>query len=346
VASKHFHYGQKVHKGDILLELQTSELENKLREARSKHIKALQEYKKLKNWERSTEMAKARRSLDKAKYDLKRSISKMEENEVLFEQGIIPKTELNQSRDDVRNQRQAVRSAQEELNSVREKGSPENVAVARMDLQNAESQLAILEEKLSQSCIRAPVEGIVIRPSGEDKKEGKTIEVGAPLAEGDILLAVGNLEGMTVDAKVDEVDISKIALGQQVKVTGDAFPGVTLKGRIEHISSQAKSGGGSQAATFDVVVTIEHLPEGIQDDIRLGMSANLRIVVYENPTALMVPIRAVRSLGGKHTVRVVEPGEDAPREVTVTTGLTTLDSVEITSGLSAGDKVVVPGGRR
>lgn len=345
VESKSYFYGAKVQRGELLLELDTTELEIKMREARSKYIKALQEFKKLQGWAHSTEMSKARRALDKAKYDLKRSRSKLEENEILYEEGIIPKTELVQARDEVRNNEASLRSAQEELESVQVKGHSENVSIARMELENAENQLAMLQEKLALSDIKAPVDGIVIRPAGQDEKKAKAVEVGAPLNEGDILLAVGNLEGMTVEAKVDEVDISKIALGQLVKVTGDAFPGVTLPGRIEHISSQAKSEGGSQAPTFDVVVTIDELPDEVQETIRLGMSANLRIVVYENPEALLVPIGAVVNMGGERVVRVLDPETGQPVQKKVTTGLTTLDSVEITSGLSPGDQVILPEGR-
>jgi multidrug efflux pump subunit AcrA (membrane-fusion protein) len=344
VAKKNFFYGEKVERGQVLLELDTSDQEIKLREARSKFIKTLQEYKRLKDWESGAEMAKARRGLSKAQYDLQRSQAKLEENKILYEQGIIPKTDLDQAKDELLNSKSSLHSAQEELESVKEKGDHDNLSIARMELENSRNQLESLEGKLAQSNIKAPVEGILIRPSGEDKKEAKAIEVGAPLNEGDILLAVGNLEGMTVQAKVDEVDISKVALNQKVKVTGDAFPDVVLEGYINHISSQAKAEGGSSAPTFEVIVTIENLPDEVQDAVRLGMTAHLRIVVYENPEALMVPINAVERSGGRKVLRVRDPNTGETKKVEVDTGLTTLDSVEITSGLVPGDHVVISGG--
>lgn len=343
VEKKKFFYGQKVDRGQVLLELETSEQEIKLREMRSKYIKALQEYKKVRDWNDSAEMAKARRALDKAEHDLERSRAKLKENTILFDKGIIPKTDLDSATDEVMSNTSGLRAAQEELESVKAKGSRENVDIARMELANAEKQLSLLQDKLALSDIMAPVEGIVIQPVSQ-KKEPKAIEVGAPLNEGDILLAVGNLEGMTVEAKVDEVDIGKVALGQKVKVTGDAFPGVTLDGRIEHISSQAKSEGGAGSPSFDLVVTIDQLPDDVQDSIRLGMTANLRIVVYENPEALLVPIDAVKRVGGERVVQVIDPDTGQTRNAAVTTGLTTLDSVEITSGLSPGDQIALPPG--
>ena len=344
VTGKNYSFGQRVERGDTLLKLSTRELESKIRDARVKFIKARAEYEKLKDWAKSAEMAKARRGLDQAQHDLARAQSKVKDQKELFKEGIISKNELEQDEEDVRTKKAALKSAGEELESVREKGSRDNKKIASMEMENAKQQMEELEEQLGKSEIKAPVDGIVIKPTQGDGKQAKIVEVNAPAAEGDILLAVANLEGMIVQTVVDEVDVRKVTVGQPVKVTGDAFSDVTLDGHIKHISAQAKPGDTRSAPSFEVVIKIDELPDPVQDVIKLGMSANLRVIVYENPKALTLPISAVRSEGDKRVVDVVRDGSAKPETVVVTTGLTTLDSVEITAGLSPGDKVVMPSG--
>ena len=76
--------------------------------------------------------------------------------------------------------------------------------------------------------------------------------------------------------------------------------------------------------------------------MRLGMSAEMQIVVRERDRALLVPFGAVDILDGKARVRVWDDHTGTERVVEVTTGITTIDAVEILSGLEPGDVVVAP----
>ena len=79
-----------------------------------------------------------------------------------------------------------------------------------------------------------------------------------------------------------------------------------------------------------------------REAVRLGMSADMEIVVREVRNTLVVPVRAVDLSAGKRRVRVPDPATGGVRLVEVTTGITTIDSVEIVSGLAPGDTVIVP----
>ena len=76
----------------------------------------------------------------------------------------------------------------------------------------------------------------------------------------------------------------------------------------------------------------------------LGMSAHVAVTVYERPAALLVPIGAVERAGGEAWLRVLDrrTGDAARRAVAL--GITTLDSVEVTAGLAAGEEIVLPAG--
>jgi len=338
-----FQYGQEVKKDDILLRLDTSEIEVKVRNAKSDYIKALQKHRKLQDWEQGREVATARRALTKAELAMDSARRKQEETKMLFEKGIVSANENQTTLEEARNARMAFRAAEEELQSVLEKGSPENVNVARMELENARTRKEEMEAKMEMSDVRAPVSGVVVQVSSPDKTQKSKLEVGVQVAEAEVLLAVGNLEGLSVRAEVDEVDIGKIKTGQPVSVTGDAFPGLCLEGSVTSISFQASKSAGA-IPMFDVLVTIDRLSPDQRKKIRLGMSSTLEVRVYNNPGALLVPIEAVWAEGGQKMITLKDEATEKFRDVAVETGITTLSAVEITKGLKAGDGVVTAGG--
>ena len=142
---------------------------------------------------------------------------------------------------------------------------------------------------------------------------------------------------------MDEVDITRIKVGQEVRVTGDAFPGVRLDGRIRALSPHAEEGDNRGGApSFGVTVLIDSVAPELRNRIFVGMSANLEILIFDKKDALMAPLPAVITEGGNRYV-MVKAGNGPARKTPVKTGLTTLDAVEIVSGLKAGDVIEVGG---
>ncbi len=331
IKERYFTYGAFVKRGTPLLLMDTNEIEIKLREATSAYIKARKELEILEGWAGGTEVLKARRSLTSA-------TNKMEENKLLYEKGIVSRNEYESAREQYINQK-------EELQTVLKKGSEENVKVLRLEFENARSRLERMRQQVAQSVVKAPVSGIVIKPTQRGEDKSKTIERGISVAQGDLLLSIGDLSGLTVRATVDEVDIGRVKIGQTVIVTGDAFLSTPLHGKITHISAQAqKSMTGLGVPLFSLHVTVKTLTPEQKEIIRLGMSANLQVLVYNNPQAVLVPIGAIRTSEGRHFAFVWDPSSGERRETEVETGITTLDSVEITRGIVAGDRVAVPRG--
>ncbi|MFN2268664.1 MAG: efflux RND transporter periplasmic adaptor subunit [Desulfonatronovibrio sp.] len=337
ITRRDFSFGQMVEQGDILLVLDSSDLEIKLRNARSDFIKSNQKLQDILNWDSGTEMTRARRSLSRARDTLGVNERKLEESELLFSKGIIPAQELDSAQRQKESSQEDVQSAQEELESVRKKADPENIELARMEMENARVNLANLERQMEGKNIIAPVSGVVIQPVSEEDKK-LSLEKGSRINSGVSLFAVGDLSGVTVSTKVDEVDVRKLSLGQPVRARGDAFPGIILDGVISHISAQAVSSSGGQGANFDVRVTFSEVKEKVLDLIRVGMSADLEVVVYEKDDALLIPIPLVKMVRGTSMVRLVG-SDNSIIEKEVDTGITTLRSVEIVSGVNPGDRL-------
>ncbi|MCW7754296.1 PAS domain S-box protein [Desulfobotulus sp. H1] len=337
ILERHFSFGQVVDKGDILLLLDTTETKMKLREARSSYIKALQNYEELASWNESTEMARARRSLQRAESSLENHIRQLEEATLLFDRGIIPAQELDRAKQQVETSRMDLISSREEMTSTHKKASPENLSIVTMELDNASLRLSELESLLAQAEVRAPVSGVVIQPVTEESKK-QSLDQGARVQAGTALFALGDLSGLKVFSRVDEVEIGRLSLNQTVRARGDAFPGIILDGYLSHISAQATSEGSREAPGFEVQVTLPELSAKAVTSIRIGMSADLEILIYDNPKALLVPLYLVRSMGNHAMVRIIRD-DGSMEERKVTTGITTPVSVEILSGLESGERL-------
>jgi RND family efflux transporter MFP subunit len=125
-------------------------------------------------------------------------------------------------------------------------------------------------------------------------------------------------------------------VGSPAAVTTTAYPGLTLQGRVDYIDPQVNR----ESRTAKVRVEVGNR----QNQLRLGMYADVHIAPQAGETMLLVPRQAVQAVGGQQVVYLVDPREPGRfTERPVRTGSVAGDVVEIVSGLEAGD-VVVAGG--
>lgn len=342
VAALHFQYGERVIHGQRLVELDTTEAEKKYREAQAAYIKARLRFHELENWENSVEVVRARRTLNRTRRQLETHQNKRDETAFLLEKGIIPASEHEAAEQQLYNMRLDYEAVQQDLEAVLARGGAQEKQVARLELDNARIQMQLMEDILQKSRVNAPVTGVIFPPR-QSEQDGQRLVIGGETQQGALLLTVGDLDGLSVVGEVDEVDVAKVRLGQQVAVSGDAFPGIELRGSIVHVSSQASQPeqGRGNVPVFEVRAVIENLSAAQRQQVRLGMSANLEVVVYDKPDSLLVPLGAVQVRNGKTWLRVKDRETGAVKRIEVDTGVTTLDAVEIVHGLQAGDEVML-----
>lgn len=221
--------------------------------------------------------------------------------------------------------RSALDQAKAELTYKTTGTRPEIVAAQRAQVASQEAALASLQAELSKRTIVAPDDGVITDVA---VKKGETAQVGSPIVTMNV---VGKFE---IVSNISEVDIAKIKVGQPVRITLDAFPtSEEWTGKIERIDPAEK--------VVEGVIFYETRVLFDQDDPRLksGMTANLDIETARSQDALRVPVRAIKERAGKKYVLVIADGKPVERAVEV--GLEGLDYVEIKSGLSAGEPVVI-----
>lgn len=200
---------------------------------------------------------------------------------------------------------------------------------ARMDYQVAQASYDDAVSQLEDTIIRAPLDGQVI---GEPIPAGQTVSPG--ISTPMVLMSIGNLSKMQIQAQVDESDIGKIAIGQPVTFTVDAYPGKTLQGQVIDVSKKATT--QQNVVYYNVLITVQ----GNEELLKPSMTARVSIIIGEHKQVPVLPLAAVKDNKGQQTVQLWQNGQ--PEAVAVTTGLSNEEWIEISSGVSVGDKVLLP----
>lgn len=339
-----FTYGDQVEAGQVLAELNTAEVQRARNDAEGAYLKALSNSADLRDWQRGPEMSRARRSLTSATLDLQQVERSVQESKRLLDRGLVPRAEHENLEQQLRSQKMSVEAAEQDLRLTTERGEGVSRRIAALDLANATERLANLNVDVNGSTVVAPDAGIIVLPPTSNQSAGAadvSVRVGAAMSKGQPLGVIARAGGLGVRFQLDESDVNWITPGQEVTVSGAGFPGSVLKGRIQSIAGQA-TGGGAQGgkATFVAIALLEPLTPVQARQVRIGMSANLDVIAYSNPSALTVPPQTIQGGGGETYVMVRDAARSELRKVYVRVGKVGPDKVEVLSGLKPGDRVI------
>lgn len=337
-------YGDEVAEGQDLVALDMSRLRQEYRSQRAEYIQAEQRLAELERWEEGPTVSNARRALSRATSELDRQRRKLEETAFLLERGVIPAGEHEAAQDQYENLQAEHEVATQALQAARDQGGAQAREVARLGFENLRDRMLDLEQRVGSDVLKAPVAGVVLRPQSAEAAGNNAPTIGMSVATGDLIVAVADVAALAIDAKVDELDVADIKVGQTASVTSDAAPDLVLHGVVTNVSSQALPNRSGSQAMFAVTVALDSLDSYQRRRLKLGMSVDARIVTRDRADALLVPISAVLLDGERASVRVHDAATDEVRVVEVETGATTVDRVEITRGVVAGDRVYVPDG--
>ncbi len=214
-------------------------------------------------------------------------------------------------------------------------------AVQRLELEA--QRLVDLNEQLALTVIRAQRPGLVVYGSadtGQPFRGGnqEPIQEGATVRERQAILTIPDMTEMAVRVNIHESSVQRVAEGQTVTVRIDAFPDMNLTGEVIKVAVVADSGNAFMNPDLKVYPTIVRI-EGEHDWLRPGMTAEVEILVASLENTVYVPIQAVTYLEDKQVVYVSRAGRREAREVQ--TGNYSEQFIEILSGLSAGEEVML-----
>lgn len=217
-------------------------------------------------------------------------------------------------------------SAEKNLTLKRAGASASDIAAQAAQVKAAEADVASARAALLKTLIVAPFTGTV---TVVDAKVGKIVSMNTPEIS---MMSSGIYQ---IESFVPEVHVALLELGDAARVTLDAYgDGVPFGASVISIDPAETVRDG--VSTYRAMLQFKNN----DPRIRAGMTANVVIITEEKKGVISVPEGAIVSRGGKKFVRVKEGGETAEREV-VTGSRSSLGDVEIVSGLSEGDIVVL-----
>lgn len=189
----------------------------------------------------------------------------------------------------------------------------------------------------SENCkIRAPQDGQVVYANQDSRRmsESEMIKEGATVRNRQVLIRLPDKTQMRVKAMINEANISSVAVGQQAKITFDSIPGRVVSGEVVKVNPYPEIVWMSSAKDYVTMVKInEELPE-----LRSGLTAQVRIIAKEQKDALMVPVQCVLEYDAKKYCLTYNEGVWGCKEVWL--GDSNEKQVVIKKGLDEGENVV------
>jgi HlyD family secretion protein len=300
---------QRVERGTVLLRLRDRSLEQELDEAQIQtEIFRLQR-------QRNAEL------LQDHQRTVRRAKERLTESRSLVDQGFISEDEYNEDRN-------ALETAQSEL-----RGAEVELQRSELEIRQNQAKLTNVRARIADNAIVAPFDAVVlnieVQPGDGVQSEGTLLTIGDPNQE------VVLFDLMTLDA-------NKVSVNMPVRVSIIGPNPEKYIGRVISIAPQAISdsngdgdGGGSQAMV-KAIAQLER-PSGV---LIPGSSVSVEVILVQRESVLALPANALHQEGGETYAWVVDSDSKVQKR-TVTTGLDTLDAVEIVSGLEETDLVIL-----
>ena len=207
----------------------------------------------------------------------------------------------------------------------------ENKIIAREELDQSETQRKLALTDLEQIRVRynhgfpkSPITGII---NYCHLSVGEYADVGKPIVD------IVNIDKIKINVRVPELDVRFVKKGQQTPVKIDAFPDRTIVGTVDFVSFKADPA----TKTF----LVRSIIENVDHDIRPGMIGRVAFVRRVVTAAVAAPLFSLVDKGGERIVFIEKDGLAESRTISI--GVIEGDRVQITSGLDAGDHLIVKG---
>lgn len=340
--------GDRVTQGQVIARMESTQLEAERDQAQANLAQAEANLSLLQAGSRPEAIGQAAATVNQSQAEVTAAQNRLdlaqrrlESNQSLYSQGAITRDRLNEVQTEANNARanleqtQArVANSQQQLAQQQNGPREQEIDQAAAQVDSAIARLKSAENQLDDTVIRAPFAGIITQ---------KYATVGAFVtpttsassttsATSTSIVALAN--GLEILAKVPEVDIGQIKLGQEVQLKADPFPDQLFKGRVRLIAPEAVV----EQSVTSFQVRVEILTG--KDKLRSGMNTDLIFLGQQLQQALIVPTVAIVTDKGQTGVLIPGPN-NKPKFQSVVIGQSIGNETQILKGLQSGDPVFV-----
>ena len=345
---------EKVTKGQKLIELDLDTLNSELAQLRINKRTQELSLQKTQTQDNTKSIASleaaltvAKNNLESARKNLEESQKTLRNNEALFKAGAISESELDKSKKAVTDNEFAVKNAESNVktsmdnleetsknNSQATSSKSIDVETQRKNLEATNLKIADLENKINKILDNtiSPVDGVITEKNVEEGGYTSTVQPA---------FRIVNPDNLQIKADVKEFDIKTVAVGQQVKVTGDAIgKDMNITGKVAAVSPIAKKNKttSGEETLIEVTVSLEK-PNPI---LKPGLSVTCEILTKEKSGVLVASFEMLKEdKDGNKLVFIFDEKSGTIIEKPVKLGISSDLNIELVEGLSEGEEVVL-----
>lgn len=203
-------------------------------------------------------------------------------------------------------------------------------------IQRAEKDLELIADRLRKTRIEAPFDCTVLtRPVSV----GQAVSGSGGFNSGTEVLTIANLNDLVINAHINQADVTRLKVEQEVEVSVEAVPGLNIVGRVERIAPQATIKNNIKGFAARILL------KDVDRRVRPGMTANIKIPVASASNVVAVPLAAVFTEPNPETqqmeryVYVKKNGSFVRQPIQI--GVSDYFFAEVQSGLKAGEIVAL-----
>jgi HlyD family secretion protein len=335
---------KRVEASSLLLQVEAQQSKLQLEQSKINAFNSrLQAETELGNAQRALSDAKQRKKLNtdnlrnqinKAKSNVSFIEQEIKRNEKLLLDGAITKQTLDNQKQQFEQAKIDLKTAIDNMEKLsREEGeivtASSRIKQAEIGLENAIRQgnasVSISKDSVQRTTMYTPFSGTIT---------SWLINVGDYLVPSTPIAKFQDLEDIRLKLPINELDLPKINFNSEISLVFDSYPDRKYKGKITWMS-EASVSDAQNVQTFPVKVKFDNKDKLIKP----GMSGDAEITVSEKKNVLAVPLGAISKKENKIYVNVLE--KDKVKEVEIKPGISTIEYLEVTSGIKEGDKIVV-----
>jgi HlyD family secretion protein len=310
--------GQRVAKGQTLVEFDLEDLNIRLEQAEAQLMQA-QESAPL-----SAQVAAASAALEQAALNRDRAREEAERISVLYEEGAVSESEYQQAVDVYQLAEAQLNSAIAALEAAREGETAQQAAIA-----SARAEVLLIRRQIEEGRVNAVIEGTVLE---------KYLEEGMIAAPGSRIMKVGDLSSLQVKCMFLASQAVDIKEGDEVIIKGDVLKDDVIEGRVKKVFPQAIK-VVSQLGIEQQRVPVEIEMFGSHENLKPGFNVDVEVITEEVKDVVMVPKDAVFEMDDNDYVFTINGGKAELREIVK--GVDNKDWVQVVEGLEENEKVIL-----
>ena len=317
--------GSPVHQGQLLAVLENRDLSAAAQENKGSYEQAQAAYETTTAAGLPEEIRKAEGDAQQAQAALDAQEKVFQSRQLLFEQGALPRKELDQSRVDVTQARNQAAIAKKHLDALMAIGKQQELKSAAGQLESAKGKYLGSEAQLSYSEIRSPMDGVIT---------DRPLYPGEMAAAGTPLLTVMDISSVIAKAHIPQSDAAALKVGDKGTIT---VPGIdqAIEGKVTVVSPALDP----NSTTVEVWLEAKNP----KHELKPGTSVQLALTAKTVKDALVIPANSVITAPDGTTAVMLAGADGRAHQKAVKLGIRNGDDVQVVDGVTPSDKVVAVG---